>query len=266
MTSTPTHFDIAQAMRVAEKAVRAGAQVAMSYFKSGVTVEHKADDTPVTRADRETEAAIVEVLTAAYPDFDILAEEGHNRSHPNARGRWIIDPIDGTKGFVRGGRYWGSILALEWDGEVVVGAVSLPASDDFLWAAKGQGCFVNGKRLQVSDTATWSRATLSVGELRYIMQSPHARVVTTLMTTAHNARCFGDIGGAVAVLTGHADVWVEAGVKIWDIAALKIMAEEAGGKFTDFSGNVDITRGEAVMSNGILHAHVLNVLQSQQII
>jgi histidinol-phosphatase len=144
----------------------------------------------------------------------------------------------------------------------VVGAAALPALGEEYWAATGRGAFRNGEALRVSNVDAWSNATLSLGEMRLLFAPPRADGALSLLRTAASARGYGDLAAALMVLDGRADVWLEAGVQIWDIAPMKVLFEEAGGAFSDFAGAPSIAGGCAVGSNGRLHAHVLAALRS----
>lgn len=255
--STP---DLDLALDTARRAAEAAGRAAMAWFRTDVPVERKADRTPVTAADRDAEAAILRLLTAAFPQASILAEE--TGSHPGDPSlRWIVDPLDGTRGFARGGTFWGPLIALEHRGEIVAGAAALPALGELYYAARGRGCHRNqGERVRLSGVSEWSEATLSLGELSRLLEGPRAAGVSQLLRTAASVRSYGDVAGALMVLAGRAEVWLEAGVKPWDLAPLKILFEEAGGRFTDLAGTPTIENGSALGSNGALHSHALSAL------
>jgi histidinol-phosphatase len=227
-------------------------------------VEVKPDRTPVTAADRDAEAAVVAVIREAFPGHAILgAESGEHAG--DAGTRWVVDPIDGTRGFTRGGSFWGPLVALEHEGRVVAGAMAMPALGETYWAARGRGAWLAREgagpgRLQVSGIDDWAEASLSFGEFRGVFAPERERAVLELARGAAQARCYGDLAGAAMVLTGRAEAWIEAGVKVWDIAPLQILAEEAGGTFTDLAGRPTASSGNCLLSNGKLHAHVLRAL------
>jgi histidinol-phosphatase len=153
-------------------------------------------------------------------------------------------------------------VALEYRGEVVVGAMALPALGETYWAARGRGAFLQrgrGKpaRLLVSRVGDWPEATLSLGEMRFLLAPDRAAPVEHLVATAASARCYGDLAGCALVLTGRAEAWLEAGVKEWDLAPLKVLVEEAGGRFTDLTGRPTVSSGHCLASNGLVHGHVL---------
>jgi histidinol-phosphatase len=260
-------LDLPKAMETARGAVEAAAAAELVHFRRGVRVEVKPDRTPVTAADREGEAAILAVVRAAFPDHAVLGEE--TGAHPgSARSRWIVDPLDGTKGFTRGRGFWGPLVALEHDGAIVAGAMALPALGETYWAARGLGAWMRtGEagpvRLAVSQLAAWEDATLSLGEPHVLFAPPMLSRVARLATTCATSRCYGDLAGCALVLQGKAEAWVEAGVKIWDLGPLQILVEEAGGRFTDLEGRPVVTSGSCVASNGRVHDHVLKALRSR---
>ncbi|MBI4510454.1 MAG: inositol phosphatase [Deltaproteobacteria bacterium] len=252
-------LDLAHALQVACRAASAAAEAALRHFHPGIKVEFKGEKSPVTVADREAEQAILSIIRAEFPQHGLLCEESGCHG-AGAESRWIIDPIDGTRGFIRGGLFWGPLVALEHEGDIVVGAMTIPTLGESYWAARGMGCYRNGEKLQVSACSEWSQATLSMGELDRLLVQPWDQGVLRLVRTAQSTRCYGDLGGVAMVLAGRADAWIEAGVQAWDLAPHKILVEEAGGRFTDFTGLPTVASGNAVATNGVLHAHVLEEL------
>jgi len=258
-------LDLAKAMETARRAAEAASAASLAHFHRGVRVERKPDRTPVTQADRDSEAAILAVVRAAFPDHGFLGEE--TGAHAGAaETRWIVDPLDGTKGFTRGRGFWGALVALEHEGRIVAGAMALPALGETYWAAKGLGAWMRtGEagtplRLQVSKIADWADATLSFGEPHVLFRPPMLERLAGLVLSAQTARCYGDLAGCALVLQGKAEAWVEAGVQIWDIAPLQILIEEAGGTFTDLEGKPTHASGSCIASNGAVHEHVLRAL------
>jgi histidinol-phosphatase len=247
-------MDLERALDVARAAVRAASEISLRHFDSALDVDTKEDGSAVTAADRESEAAILTTIRSAFPEHGVLAEE----SGASGRGpsRWIVDPLDGTLGFTRGGRFWGPLVALEHEGEVVAGAMALPALGRTYWAARGLGAFRDGTRLRVTDAPEWSTAIVSLGEMRGLLSPP----VIDLIRRARSARCYGDLAGCALLLDGQADAWLEAGVKPWDLAPLLVLVEEAGGRFTDFSGRRTPHSGSAVAAGAALHEAALAAL------
>ncbi len=256
-----TPLELEAAMALARRAARAGGEAALRHFRRGVAVERKRDASPVTIADKESEAAILALVRAAYPAHAILSEEAGALAG-DARRRWIIDPLDGTKSFIRGLPFWGTLIALEEDGEIVAGASYMPALGEGYFAARSLGCFdESGTRLSVSTQRAWASSTLSLGELPRLLARPEAEGVLRLVRSAANCRGLGDVAAPGLVLTGRAEAYLEAGVELWDLAATKIMIEEAGGRFTDFGGASTAASGCCVASNGLLHDQLLATLR-----
>jgi len=257
-------LDLALALTTARRAVEAASAVSLRHFRRGIAVELKPDRTPVTIADRESEAVIAQVVQKAFPRHAILGEET-GTSGGNGDTRWIIDPIDGTRGFTRGGSFWGPLVGLEHHGEIVAGAMAMPALGETYWAARGMGSWLQrgqetATRLQVSTIDRWEEATLSLGEIRCLYAPELSQRMVRLSTSCAQTRCYGDLAGCALLLTGRAEAWIEAGVQIWDLAPLQILVEEAGGRFTDFNGTPTVKSGNAVATNGPLHQHLLDAL------
>ncbi len=261
-------LDLDLALATARRAVEAASRASLAHFHRAVRVELKPDRSPVTVADRESEAAALDVIHGAFPEHGVLGEE--TGAHVGAgETRWIVDPLDGTRGFVRGETCWGPLVALEHEGEVVAGAMGLPVASEVYFGASGRGAWrsVSGgapERLRVSGIARWEDATLSLGEPRVLLAPPYVRAAISLATSCARTRCHGDLAGFAMVLTGSAEVWIEAGVQIWDLAPMKVLLEEAGGRFTDLAGRPTITSGGCVASNGALHEHVLECFASER--
>jgi histidinol-phosphatase len=245
-------------------AARAAGDVALHYFRTNLTVETKADRTPVTKADRECETKITEVLSARFPEHGFLGEElGERQGTANAR--WIIDPIDGTKNFIRGIPFFATLIALEEAGEITAGVMYAPAINDLLYARKGQGAFANGQQVHVSDVAELHNAMLIHGGLKDLKVRPCWEPFLRLVEATARQRGFGDALGHSIVISGHAEVALEPEAKPWDLAATKILVTEAGGRFSDFAGTDSIYTGNAVVSNGRVHEAVVRILQGKQL-
>lgn len=257
-------LDIDLALATARRAVEEAARASLAHFHRGVRVEVKPDRTPVTAADRDAESAIVAVIRSAFPGHAILGEESGAHAG-DAATRWIVDPIDGTRGFTRGGSFWGPLVALEHRGQVVAGAMAMPALGETYWAATGRGAWLGRgeaapQRLQVSGVSDWSEASFSFGEFRFVFAPAREQAVLGLARTAAQARCYGDLAGAAMVLQGRAEAWLECGVQVWDIAPLVVLATEAGGRFSDLAGRPWSGAGDCVLSNGRVHDHVVRGL------
>ncbi|MBI3304039.1 MAG: histidinol phosphate phosphatase [Deltaproteobacteria bacterium] len=247
-------------LTTAIEAARAAGEIALHYFRTNLTVETKADRTPVTRADRECETRIVEILSARFPDHGFLGEELGERPG-RTKARWIIDPIDGTKNFIRGIPFFATLIALEEAGEVTAGVMYVPATNDLLYARKRQGAFANGRPVRVSAIADLRDAMLIHGGLKDLKVRPCWQPFLQLVDATARQRGFGDALGHSVVICGQAEVALEPEIKPWDVAATKILVIEAGGRYSDFTGTSSIYTGSAVVSNGRVHDEVLNILQ-----
>ena len=240
-----------RAVEAAVEAARAAGRIAVRYYRHGFDVTIKPDQTPVTQADRESEQAIVEVLGRAFPDCGFLGEE-FGSTGPAAR-RWIIDPIDGTKNFVRRIPVWATLIGLEEDGEVTAGVVYNPITDDMYTARRGGGAFLNGERIRVSSIADLDAAQLLHAGLRLYRDAGRWDGLVRLVDATGRQRGFGDYLGYSFVAEGKAEIYAELDLKPWDLAPCKILVEEAGGRFTDFEGRATIYSGHAFATNGVLH-------------
>lgn len=238
--------DLELALRLADVAD----SISLPRFRSGLTVETKADLTPVTEADRQIEADLRKMLAAERPGDAILGEE-EGASAGGAR-RWVIDPIDGTRNYSRGVPVWATLVALEEQGVVQIGVVSAPALGHRWWAERGSGAYADGERIHVSAVSRIEDAVLSFAVEDEL--PPIAR-------RAWHARGFGDFWAHMLVAEGSVDGAVDAvGVSEWDLAAIQVVVEEAGGRFSDAAGASRIDSGTAICSNGLLHDELLAAL------
>jgi len=229
--------------------------ISLPRFRTGLAVETKPDLTPVTEADRVAESELRRLLSERRPGDAVLGEE-EGASGEGAR-RWIIDPIDGTRNYARGVPIWATLIALEESGTVELGVVSAPALDRRWWAERGEGAFGDGDRLRVSAVARVEDAVLSFA---------YEDAVPDLAKRAWHVRGFGDFWAHMLVAEGAADGAVDAvGVSEWDLAAVQVIIEEAGGRFSDFAGASRIDGGSAFSSNGVLHDELLRALGTGQI-
>ncbi len=244
------------------EAARAAGEIALRYYRGGFEITIKADRTPVTQADREAEEAIRSILTRTFPDTGFLGEElGQEGS--TAR-RWIIDPIDGTKNFVRHIPIWAVLIALEEDGQVTTGVVHNPVSGETFWARRGEGAWANGERIHVSPCATLSEAFLLHSALNLLRTAGYWKGFERLVDATSRQRGFGDYYGYCLVAAGKGEIYAEAALKPWDVAPMKILVEEAGGRLTDFAGRPDIYSGSVLATNGLLHDDALRLLTSER--
>ena len=223
-----------------------------------LVVETKPDLSPVSEADREVENVLRAHIEAARPGDAVVGEE-YGTSGTGAR-RWIVDPIDGTKNYVRGVPVWATLVALQEDGVTTVGVVSAPAMHKRWWASRGEGAYADGRRIRVSQVddladAHFSYSSLAGWEKRGVLDG-----FLGLTRTVWRTRAFGDFWSHVLVAEGAVDVAAEPEVSLWDLAALQVIVEEAGGRFTDLAGNATPDGGSAVSTNGRLHDATLKAL------
>jgi len=239
-----------------DAAYRAG-RFTLQYFQTGAEVETKSDETPVTAADKGAERVIREMLSQRYPSEAILGEEEGGSS---ARDRWVIDPIDGTKSFVSGVPLYATLLSYEVDGEAVLGVCYFPALDEMLYAEKGAGAFFNGRPAKVSDKRDVKGSVLACGGLNSMKKRGRTNGFEKISDVALATRTWSDAYGHALVATGRIEAMVDPIVNPWDISALSLIVREAGGQFTDFAGNSELS-DEAISSNGHVHAKVMEVFQ-----
>ena len=231
-----------------------------------LVVDTKPDLTPVTEADRAVERALRERIARERPGDGLLGEELGDAPAADtaARRRWIIDPIDGTKGYVRGLPVWATLLALEVDGRVEVGVVSAPALGRRWWARRGDGAFADGAPIRVSQVAALEDAQLSYDGIEDFDACGLTDAFLSLVRRCWRTRAFGDLWSHVLVAEGSVDASVEpCGLSPWDVAPLIVIVEEAGGRLTDLAGAARIDGGAAVATNGQLHDAVLDALRAR---
>jgi histidinol phosphatase-like enzyme (inositol monophosphatase family) len=228
-----------------ELAVRAG-ELALRHREGGIGVEIKSDESPVTIADKECEKLIVGAIEKEFPADGILGEEGAAKDAANGR-KWIVDPIDGTRDFIRGTRAWSVLIGLEEAGEVVAGFAYFPATADLYSAAKGSGAYWNEARIEVSNIAKRSQALLCVNGFSFMRRYPFHEYLLEYLEKCWTVRSMGGCLDAMLVASGRADGWLEAQAKPWDLAPLKIIAAEAGAVTFDFSGKDTIYGGNYVI-------------------
>jgi len=245
------------AMDAAQKA----GQLALDYFDKDVAVEWKADESPVTRADREAESFLRETLGKAFPRDGFLGEE-HGEQPGSSGFRWVIDPIDGTRSFVRGVPIWGTLVGLEYKNEQILGVVEVPALGLTYRALRGDGAYRGDRRLRVSEIASLEEAHLFYSSISWFIKAGRRDAFLELASRTQRQRGFGDFYGFVLVAQGSGELMIEAGVHPWDLAALTPIIEEAGGRFSDWDGTRTIEHPNVIVSNGRLHDIALAMLKS----
>ena len=251
----PFDRELEAAQRIAAEA----GCLALENHARGFVPETKPDDSPVTSADRANERLIVERLAKAFPEDGILGEEGAARESHNGR-RWIIDPIDGTRSFIRGIPTWGVMLALEADGEVVVGACNLPALGELYSAAAGSGAYCNGRRIHCSPARKPDQALFCLTGFDKVADRPWGVSFLPWVQQFWSVRSMGGCMDAMCVASGRADAWMTMEANAWDLAPLKIIGEEAGARFFNFDGKSSIYGGNCVMTVPSLEADLRQFL------
>ena len=235
--------DLDLALRLAD----AADAISLPRYRTELVIETKPDLTPVTEADRAVEAEIRRLLASERPNDAILGEEG-GAAGSGAR-RWIVDPIDGTRNYSRGIPVWATLIALEVDGTVQIGVVAAPALHGRWWAERGSGALANGEPMHVSAIGRVEEAVLS-----FSIETK----VPPLARDAWHVRGLGDFWAHMLVAEGAVDGAVDAdGLSEWDLAAVQVIVEEAGGRFSDAGGESRIDSGSAITSNGLLHDELL---------
>ncbi|HLL56030.1 MAG TPA: histidinol-phosphatase [Myxococcaceae bacterium] len=243
---------------VAEVAKLAG-DIALGHFKQGVAVETKRDGSPVTIADRASETAARAWISARFPQDGILGEE-FGLERPEAKRRWIMDPIDGTKTFIRGVPLWGTLVGVAEGEELLAGAAYFPAVGELLAAAPGQGCWWNGTRCSVSKVSELAKATVLITDDRFAANPDRWPGWRKVSEGAAISRTWGDCYGYLLVATGRAEVMADELMSPWDAAALLPIIQEAGGVFTDWKGAKTAFGGSSIATNAALDSEVRRLL------
>ena len=248
-------------LRTAREAARAAAAISREYYAGNFTVTTKEDMTPVTQADVECEQKIREIILDRFPEHGFYGEET-GRTRDDADSLWLVDPIDGTKGFVRQYPFFSSQIALMRGGEIVLGVSSGTMMDVLAWAEKGQGAWLNGERLGVSDITDPDRAAVSTGNLKSLALSDGWTKLGEVVSRADRIRGYGDFYHYHLLAAGKIEAVIESDVNILDIAALSVVVEEAGGVFTDLNGAaVGLETRSVLAANPALHGTYLEQLR-----
>jgi histidinol phosphatase-like enzyme (inositol monophosphatase family) len=246
-----------------KRIVKESSGITLTYFKpGGIKSSLKKDKSPVTIADLKCDDFLIKQIKAKYPSHSILSEE--NGDYENGSDfKWIIDPVDGTRNYMRGHPFWGTLAAVEFQGEVVSGVISMPAIDLFIFAARGIGCNINNKPCRVSKIDKIENSYLLYGGLKHILKHDYRDSFLNLVSQCNYTRGFGDCHGHSFVIAGMAEIMIDPAVAPYDIAPTKICVEEAGGKLTDFHGINSIYNKTALITNGLVHEEVLELLNEK---
>lgn len=228
-----------------QTALQSGA-LALQYQSRGLSAENKKDLSPVTIADRESERFIAKALSERFPQDGLLGEEGASREGASGR-RWIIDPIDGTRDFVRAhNQLWAVLIGLEEAGEVVAGVAHFPGRGETYWASKGAGAWCNGSRIGCSKVERVQDAVLCLNGINALYRRPIGPRVLDWASDFWAVRSLGGAVDATLLASGKADVWIENSAQAWDLAPLKILFDEAGVCFRNLDGGSSIYGGDCI--------------------
>jgi histidinol phosphatase-like enzyme (inositol monophosphatase family) len=259
-------FDISRiggpaGLRALQDVARRAGDSALKHFQQGIVPEKKPDRSPVTVADREAEQIIRDHVQAAHPDAGFLGEE--TGTYGDRSGiRFIVDPIDGTRAFVRGWSTWSVLLGVEAEGVPVVGIAYMPAAGDFFLAVQGGGATHNGKPVRVSSVGPLADATVTHGGLQQFTMTGVGDTLIRLAEACDIARGCPDFDGYRQILLGRSDAMVDPGVQPYDVCAPAVLIREAGGTFTSFRGEDTIYGGGAIASNGVIHDELVAALNA----
>lgn len=237
-------------------------RITLGYFQTGIGVERKADDSPVTLADKTTEQMLRELIQRYWPDYGIIGEEFGNLPTQNGL-TWTIDPIDGTKSFICGVPMYANLISLTDGTRPLVGVAHFPALNETVYAMQGGGCFWNGRRTHVSATTELKNAVLLGSEIALSKyENGKDRAWTQLLGATYIHRTWGDAYGYALVATGRGDIMIDPWMAVWDCGPLQVILEEAGGTFTDWKGTPTIYAGEAIATNGHLFDAVMAITRA----
>lgn len=244
-------------------AVDRASKKAWEHYTKGVDVETKPDATPVTVADREAETILRGHLGDLFPGDGFLGEEYGDQ--PGSSGfRWIADPIDGTRNFVRGVPLWGTLLGLEYKGDLVAGICTCPGTGQTWHAMSGAGAWLGDRRVRVSDFSDLKKSHIYYSSITYFDRNGKSQAFLNLVRDTERQRGFGDYFGFMLVAQGAGEAMIDHGVHAWDVAACKPIIDEAGGKMTNWDGSWDLFKPDVIASNGILHDTLVTVLGDKE--
>lgn len=251
--------DLGEFKKVAIDAVKKAEEKILYYFHNLPEIEEKVDLTPVTKADKEAEEIIVNTIKKAFPGHGFLGEE-FGSSNDKAEYVWIIDPIDGTKSFIHGLDFFGTVLGLRHKGKIILGISNMPAIGELIFASEIDKTTLNNKEVHVSKIGSLRDSFVNFnpsnfGDRRFV------NIVKNVDKKVLNMRGFGDTYGYHLVATGRADVMFEIGPKAWDISAYQIIIKQAGGKYSDFDGNEYALGGTSLVTNGLVHEEMLKIFK-----
>lgn len=266
----PASRDVASRLAAALEMARAGGDLGLHYFRSQrFDIETKADGSPVTVADKETEQYLRRAIETAFPDDGILGEEFPEK--PGTSGyRWVIDPVDGTASFVHGVPLYGVLIGVEREMRSIVGVVHMPALDETVYAARGHGAYFTARgeaarRTHVTGTPRLKESTVCITGFEYFAKAGRDQLIIELGKGCRRMRGWSDCYAHVLVATGRVDAVVEAAMNPWDSAASIVVVEEAGGRYTGFNGVASAHEGDALITNGRIHDELIELIENSVI-
>jgi myo-inositol-1(or 4)-monophosphatase len=245
----------------AMETVQLAGKLTLRYFQSGVRPDFKADDTPVTVADRKSEELMRSRIEKHFPQHAIVGEEFGSSQKQGASHRWFIDPIDGTKAFLRGVPLYATLLGLEIEGQVEVGAAYFPALDEMIAAATGEGCWWNGRRAHVSEVGGLEQSLAVFGDVASFAKHGRADAWQRITQAVSFRAGWGDAYGHMLVATGRAELMLDPIMHVWDSAPFPPILKEAGGYFGDWQGKPTIHANEALSTSQALLPEVLAIIR-----
>lgn len=250
-------------LQVALDAAQSAAEVIRQYYRDDLEVTIKPDATPVTRADIESEEVIRQVISSAFPDHGFYGEETGSQGLDNEY-LWLVDPIDGTRSFVRGYPFFSTQVALMHRGQIILGVSSAPAFEEVAWAERGAGAWIDGQRCRVSRIEKLEEAAVSSGNLRTLASGSRWANWAKVVSRVARIRGYGDFYHYHLLAAGRIDAVLESDVNILDIAALSVIVEEAGGVFTDLDGGpVSLGTTSVLAGNRRIYAQVAKIMGVQ---
>lgn len=245
------------------KAARIAGDITLKYFQKSVEVISKSDDSPVTVADREAEQAMRSFIMETFPEHGIIGEE-YGEWQPDARVKWILDPIDGTVGFIHGIPLYTNLIGITIDGKPAVGVIHAPYMQELVAGAEGIPTHLNGVTTKVRTCSSLSKASMMTSDVQYFRTYGYRNSFEHLLDKVGTHRTYGDAYGHLMVATGRADIMLDPDLNLWDAAALLPVIEQAGGSFTDLSGTARIDGGNGFSCVPGLKNELLQIFKSHQ--
>lgn len=257
--------NIKELLEFARLVARRAGDHTLNYFKKDLKIERKADDSPVTIADKEAELIMRSMILDTFPDYGILGEE-HGRVNPDSSVQWILDPIDGTKSFIHGIPLYTTLIGILVNDMPVAGVIYAPAMDEMCDAGAGLGCYLNGHKCWVRDTDRMEEATFLTSDLQSVFEGDGISLFNDLVQQTRLHRTWGDAYGHMMVATGRADIMFDPVLEIWDTAPLLTILKEAGGAFFDLRGNERIDTGSGISCNAGLRSELLTMIRGRNLV